>query len=245
MALSELNAQNPAGQIPDGIRIYAIGDIHGHLDLLDQVLTRIDAHLANNPISQPIYVFLGDYIDRGPASRAVLDRLIERSRMPQTIFLKGNHEAILEEFLTEPRVLDEWRKYGGLETLVSYGLRPSGKTILTEQQALAAELGRALPLSHRNFLSGLKTSYVCGDYFFVHAGVRPGIALDLQLEKDLLWIRDEFLRHEERFEKIIVHGHTPVPTPEIHSNRINIDTGAYATGILTCLMIEADTRVFI
>lgn len=245
MAQSELNSQEPASRIPDGTRIYAIGDIHGHLDLLDQVLTRIDAHLARNPIRQPIYVFLGDYIDRGPQSKSVLDRLIERSRIPQTIFLKGNHEAILTEFLTEPRVLDEWKKYGGLETLVSYGLRPSAKTTLIQQTELAAELERALPASHRNFLSGLKTSYVCGDYFFVHAGVRPGIALDLQLEEDLLWIRAEFLRHEERFDKIIVHGHTPVPAPEIHSNRINIDTGAYATGILTCLMIEADTRVFI
>jgi serine/threonine protein phosphatase 1 len=161
------------------------------------------------------------------------------------VFLKGNHEVYFTDFLNNPLILDDWRKYGGLETLISYGLRPSAKTTANQNVELAAELERLLPQSHRNFLLRLKTFYVCGDYFFVHAGVRPGIALNLQRENDLLWIRDEFLRYEKPFDKIIIHGHTPVLQPEILSNRINIDTGAYATGILTCLMIEADQRVFI
>jgi len=238
-------SQMPISKVPDGVRIYAIGDVHGRVDLLNRLLTRIDAHLVNNPIHRPIHVLLGDYIDRGPASRAVLDLLIERSRSHTTVFLKGNHETFILDFLKEPRVLNAWRTLGGLETLVSYGLRPSVKPSATEEVDLAAELERALPQSHRQFLSELKTSFVCGDYFFVHAGVRPGIALAQQREEDLLWIRGEFLDYEKRFEKIIVHGHTPVVQPEIHSNRINIDTGAYATGILTCLMLEADKLIYI
>jgi serine/threonine protein phosphatase 1 len=245
MGCSDLNPQPPVGKIPDGVRIYAIGDIHGRVDLLDQVLTRIDVHLASDPIHQPIQVFLGDYVDRGPDSRSVLDRLINRSRNHATVFLKGNHEVFFTDFLNDPVILDEWRKYGGLETLMSYGLMPSTMTSINQHEELAAELERVLPPSHRDFLLALKTFYVCGDYYFVHAGIRPGIALNLQREDDLLWIRNEFLRHEEHFDKIIVHGHTPVLQPEIHPNRINIDTGAYATGILTCLMLEADKRIFI
>jgi serine/threonine protein phosphatase 1 len=245
MGHSDLHSQTPLGRVPDSVRIYAIGDIHGRVDLLDQVLTRIDVHLASNPIHQPIHVFLGDYVDRGPASRSVLDCLINRSRSHTMVFLKGNHEVFFTDFLTDPLILDEWRKYGGLETLVSYGLRPSAKTTANQYVELAAELERVLPQSHRQFFLKLKTSFVCGDYFFVHAGVRPGISLDLQREEDLLWIREEFLRHKERFDKIIVHGHTPVPQPEIHPNRINIDTGAYATGNLTCLVLEAEKLVYI
>ena len=245
MAQPNQKSKGPAGRIPDGMRIYAIGDIHGRLDLLDQVLARIDAHLADNPISQPIHVFLGDYVDRGPQSRSVLDRLIERSRTHRIIFLKGNHEVLLATFPTDPNVLDEWGKYGGLETLMSYGLKPSAKRSPSQYPELAAELERVLPQSHRDFLAGLKTHFECGDYFFVHAGVRPTIALHLQSENDLLWIRDDFLKYEKPFGKIIVHGHTPVPAPDIRSNRINIDTGAYATGILTCLMLETDRREFI
>jgi len=132
MGCSDLNPQPPVGRIPDGVRIYAIGDIHGRVDLLDQVLTRIDVHLASDPIHQPIHVFLGDYVDRGPASRAVLDRLIDRSRSHTTVFLKGNHEVFFTDFLNDPVILDEWRKYGGLETLMSYGLKPSTMTSINQ-----------------------------------------------------------------------------------------------------------------
>jgi serine/threonine protein phosphatase 1 len=236
---------SPMGKIPDGVRIYAIGDIHGRLDLLDQVLARIDAHLVGSPIHQPIQVFLGDYIDRGPASRSVLDRLIERGHDHESVFLKGNHEVIFNDFVENPLTLDEWRKYGGLDTLISYGLKPSAKISDKGQAKLATELDLALPPSHKQFLAGLKPYFICGDYFFVHAGVLPGVPLEQQQEDDLFWIRGEFLNYKESFGKIIVHGHTPVTQPEIHPNRINIDTGAYATGILTCLALEADKVAYI
>jgi serine/threonine protein phosphatase 1 len=226
--------------LPKGLRIYAIGDVHGRADLLDRVLSRIDGDLTASPVSRSMQVFLGDYIDRGPASREVLDRLIERGRSSPTVFLKGNHEAFVSSFLQNPGVLGEWRRFGGLETLISYGLRPSVNPDSTEQAELAGALKSAIPNTHLFFLRTLRTSYTCGDFFFVHAGVRPGVPLARQRHDDLLWIREEFLLHEGDFGKVIVHGHTPVPQPEIRPNRINIDTGAYATGRLTCLKIEAE-----
>ena len=228
--------------MPDGIRIYAIGDIHGRADLLDQVLARIDAHLAAHPAVRPVEVFLGDYIDRGPASREVLDRLIARSLVRETVCLRGNHETFVVDFLNDPTILSEWRNYGGLETLLSYGLVPSVKADPADHAKLAAAFGLAFPESHRRFLSNLKSSFTCGDFFFVHAGVRPGIPLKRQRDEDLLWIREDFLLCEEDFSKIVVHGHTPVRQPDIRPNRINIDTGAYATGCLTCLKLE-DNRI--
>ena len=234
--------KKPRPRIPDDVRIYATGDIHGCVDLLDRLFKRIDADLAKNPAPHNIEVFLGDYLDRGPASREVLDRLVERKRTHQTVFLKGNHEILLADFLSNPTVLADWQRIGGLETLLSYGIRPSINADGATQAQLATAFSQALPEGHRRFLGDLKISFTCGDYFFVHAGVRPGIPLEKQREEDLLWIRQEFLLCEDDFSKIIVHGHTPVLQPEIRPNRINIDTGAYATGRLTCLILEADKK---
>ena len=227
------------------MRVYAIGDVHGRVDLLDQVLLRIDAHETAHPGPRPVEVFLGDYIDRGPASREVLDRLSARTRTRETVCLKGNHETFTEAFIKDPTILNDWRRYGGIETLLSYGLVPSVNMGPAEQIKLAATFSEVLPLSHRIFLGSLRPSFTCGDYFFVHAGVRPGIPLAKQREEDLLWIRDDFLLYEDDFGKVVVHGHTPVREPDIRPNRINIDTGAYATGQLTCLMLEGDKRQFI
>jgi len=225
-------------RLPDGIRIYAVGDVHGRADLLDQVLSRIDADVAAYPDCRPLQVFLGDYIDRGPSSRAVLERLIDRARSDKIVCLKGNHDSFVLEFLQNPAVLADWRQFGGLETLMSYGLTPSMKSDAAEQLELAKALAASLPRRHREFLRSLSPSFTCGDFFFVHAGVKPGVPLAQQREEDLLWIRDEFLLCEDDFGKVIVHGHTPVREPDIRPNRINIDTGAYATGRLTCLIIE-------
>jgi serine/threonine protein phosphatase 1 len=225
-------------RLPDKVRIYAVGDVHGRADLLDQVLSRIDADLAAYPDCQPIQVFLGDYIDRGPSSRSVLDLLINRSRTHKIVCLKGNHETYVFEFLRNPAVLPDWRQLGGLETLMSYGLKPPVKADAADQLELAKALSASLPKDHRQFLRSLAPSFTCGDFFFVHAGVKPGIPLAQQREADLLWIRDDFLLCEDNFGKVIVHGHTPVREPDIRPNRINIDTGAYATGRLTCLIIE-------
>jgi serine/threonine protein phosphatase 1 len=239
---STTSRKKPKPRVPEGVRIYAIGDIHGRADLLDEVLERIDSDRMINPTSLSIEVYLGDYIDRGPASREVLDRLVARKRTFRGVFLKGNHETYLSNFPTNPPILEDWQRLGGLETLTSYGIKPSINANAAEQVRLAAALDRALPESHREFLSELKSSFTCGDFFFVHAGVRPGIPLAKQREEDLLWIRRDFLISEDDFSKIVVHGHTPVLQPEIRPNRINIDTGAYATGRLTCLRLE-DSRI--
>ncbi len=231
--------------VPDGLRIYAIGDIHGRADLLDQVLARIDQDLEARPAAQAIQVFLGDYIDRGPDSAGVLERLVRRAETHQTLCLKGNHEIYLLEFFENPTILKDWARYGALTTLLSYGLRPSINAGLEEQADLADALARAMPADHRRFLTELPLSFTCGDYVFVHAGLRPGAPLARQREEDLLWIRDDFLCHEEPFEKVVVHGHTPVMEPDVRINRINIDTGAYATGRLTCLLLERDEIGFL
>jgi serine/threonine protein phosphatase 1 len=227
-------------RLPKGMRVYAIGDVHGRADLLDRTFTRIDADLTRRPVAHAVEVFLGDYVDRGPSSRTVLDLLIHRSHSRDTVFLKGNHEAIMVDFLHNPAVLRDWRQCGGLETLLSYGLKPTMTRTSNEQKALSGALVRAMPLRHQTFLHSLRSSYTCGDFFFVHAGVKPGVPLAEQRDEDLLWIRDDFLLYEQEFEKIIVHGHTPVPEADLRPNRINIDTGAYATGKLTCVMIEGN-----
>lgn len=232
-------------QVPNGIRVYAIGDIHGRVDLLDAMLKRIDSDLEQSPISMGIEVYLGDYIDRGPASREVIDRLVARNRTFRAVFLKGNHEDYLANFVSNPPVLEDWQHFGGLQTLMSYGIMPPIDTGRGAHAKLAAAFDKVLPVGHRRFLDNLRLSFTCGDFFFVHAGVRPGIPLTKQREEDLLWICRDFLLCEEEFGKIIVHGHTPVPEPDVRPNRINIDTGAYATGRLTCLRLEGDRIDFV
>lgn len=242
IALQRLASRKKKPRVPEGVRIYAVGDIHGRADLLDAMLKRIDADLEASPVPVGIEVYLGDYIDRGPDSREVIDRLVERNRTFRAVFLKGNHESYLTGFAGNPTVLEEWQQFGGIETLMSYGVKPPFNADAEAQAHIAARFEQALPANHRRFLGNLRLSFTCGDFFFVHAGVRPGIPLARQREEDLLWIRQDFLLHEEEFSKIIVHGHTPVPEPDIRSNRINIDTGAYATGRLTCLKLE-DNRI--
>jgi serine/threonine protein phosphatase 1 len=237
--------QKTTSRIPDGTRVYAVGDVHGRLDLLSALLARVDAHQKAVPISRPVQVFLGDYIDRGQESREVLDLLIERRRHHDVVCLKGNHEDYAGRFLDDPSVLPDWKRVGGISTLLSYGVSVATGNSARRQREAEAGFRLALPDSHRQFIQSLALSFTCGDYFFVHAGVRPGIPLEQQLEHDLLWIRQDFLLHQESFGKVIVHGHTPTQEPDVRPNRINIDTGAYATGRLTCLVLERDEMCFI
>lgn len=237
--LPSLQSDRQHPKVPEGIRIYAVGDVHGRADLLAAVLVQIEIDIALHPVSRPIAVFLGDYIDRGPNSKEVLDLLIAANHTPDMVFLKGNHETFLLDFLKDPSLLDKWRQYGGLETLVSYGLQPPINPSLDDRIGLARALAGALPSSHRAFLQALETTFVCGDFLFVHAGLRPLVPIEQQAEDDLLWIRDDFLLWDKDFGKVVVHGHTPVLEPEIRFNRINIDTGAFATGHLSCMTIEA------
>ena len=235
-------AKRPKPRIPYNTRIYAIGDVHGRADLLHEMFSAIDDSLITNPVHRAVQILMGDYIDRGPDSREVIDALIARARRHTMIYLKGNHESYAMQFLTDPAVLTEWQKVGGANTLRSYGLKPSNTS---NAKTIATAFREAIPESHLRFLGGLALSFTCGDFFFTHAGVRPGIPLAKQTEQDLLWIREEFLLHEEDFDKIIVHGHTPSEEPDVRSNRINIDTGAYATGRLTCLILQGDQMVVI
>jgi serine/threonine protein phosphatase 1 len=231
--------------LPTGRRIYAVGDIHGRADLLAALFARIDDDLKSRPIADAVQVFLGDYIDRGPNSREVIDLLLARRKGYGVVLLKGNHEDYALRFFSEPALLSEWKNVGGLNTILSYGVNPTSRHDHKSQRRLATALGHSMPDSHRRFLGGLALSFSCGDFFFVHAGVRPGIPLQKQSQHDLLWIREDFLLHEEDFGKVVVHGHTPAREPEIRPNRINIDTGAYATGRLTCLVLEGEQMSFL
>jgi serine/threonine protein phosphatase 1 len=231
--LQELRVQGRRPSLPAGLRIYAVGDIHGRLDLLDELLARINTDIELRPTARPVHVFLGDYIDRGPASRGTIDRLIEHGKTKESLFLKGNHELIAIKCLSDPALFDQWLRLGGMETLRSYGVA-GGKPIVELQSAFHS----ALPQTHFRFFRDLQTSFSIGDFFFAHAGVKPDVELPHQRENDLLWIREEFLSSNRDFGKIIVHGHTPTSEIEVKPNRINIDTGAYATGRLTCLVVE-------
>lgn len=240
---SRTTVEPPQPQLPEGTRIYALGDIHGCADLLKEMFTVIDRDLEKSPVSRPIEVYHGDYIDRGPDSAQTLDLLIERRRNRTAVFLKGNHEAYFLEVLRDATKFEDWRQFGGLQTLMSYGIQPSLHADAAEQAELIRLLNNALPEEHMQFLCSLQLSFVCGDYFFVHAGVRPGIPLNEQQEVDLLWIRNDFLESDANFGKFVVHGHTPVLQTDKRKNRVNIDTGAYATGNLTLLKIEGSTMI--
>jgi len=236
-----VGGRSPPPAAPKGIRIYAIGDIHGRDDLLEDISAAIERDLESAPATV-ITVLLGDYVDRGPHSSKVVGRLAE-SRFPTPIrALRGNHEQMLLRFLDRPSELDSWRRYGGLETLHSYGvdvtLPMRGEAYEETRDALLA----ALPEAHRQFLSGTETSASYGEYFFCHAGVRPGVPLERQSAEDLMWSREAFLDFDRSFGKIVVHGHTPVESPDFRANRINIDTGAFATSVLTCLVLEGAER---
>jgi len=226
--------------VPEGIRVYAVGDIHGRADLLEDVLLRIDADLKRDRPRRAIQIFLGDYVDRGPHSRKVIEILAQRREEQELICLKGNHEDCLLGFLRDPSTLEYWSQLGGIETLKSYGVLPGSSGLARRRTEIAAGLSAAIAGRHEQFLRALDLTFSLGDFFFVHAGVNPNLPLSEQRESDLLWIRAEFLNSEKDFGKMIVHGHTPTIEPEVRTNRIGIDTGAFATNNLTCLIIEGD-----
>jgi serine/threonine protein phosphatase 1 len=221
-------------------RIYAIGDIHGRSDLVDRIAVEIIRDLQAYPTDHCLTVTVGDYVDRGPDSRGVLDRLVRNPFPTELVALKGNHEDLFETFLCDPSIADDWRRLGGLETLHSYGIAVGPLMMGKNYREAAEALRLALPRAHLEFLSSLKTSLTAGKYFLCHAGVRPGVPLEQQSEADLLWIRTPFLQSKADFGKIVVHGHTPTENPEVLPNRINIDTGAFMTGRLTCAVLEGD-----
>jgi serine/threonine protein phosphatase 1 len=233
------------------MRVYAIGDLHGRADLLDVMLELIEEDDAERRPAQTVLIFLGDYIDRGPSSNEVIDRLT--SGLPsqfKPVFLKGNHEDLLLTFLSDPYSGLIWLRNGGDATLLSYGIAPGlvNRAFSLDPSVLketAFEFQERLPRGHQNFFTALKLFLRVQDYFFVHAGVKPGIPLDRQATDDLLWIRDEFLDSPSDFGAVVVHGHTPVSSPEDLRNRIGIDTYAWKTGRLTAAGLEGSRRWFL
>jgi serine/threonine protein phosphatase 1 len=236
-------------RLRDGLRIYAIGDVHGRNDLLAAVFARIDRDLSERPLGRAMTILLGDYIDKGPRSRETLDLIVARRRGAATelVCLKGNHEAMLLEALAAPvePVMGRWLANGGAETLISYGIDPGSRRRPRMPAEIAGEIERKIPRDHLEFLGGLPSMVVEDGYLFVHAGIRPRVPFDGQVDDDLLWIRDPFLNSPVDFGKRVVHGHTPVAEPELRRNRINIDTGAFLTNRLTCLVIEGDGIAFL
>ncbi len=236
---SRSNAKTSLATIPEGQRVYAVGDIHGCADLLDALIALIDADDAARGPAQTTLIFLGDIVDRGPGSAAVVERLRELAATRESVrFLLGNHEEIFLGALDgEPKALRLFCRIGGRETILSYGMEASEYERL-DYEELVHRLADLVPAEHRSFIDGFEDMVVIGDYAFVHAGVRPDMPLDRQRTADLRWIRDPFLDHRTKLEKTIVHGHTMSEEIEQRGHRIGIDTGAYASGRLTALGLE-------
>lgn len=233
-------------QTPRGRRAYAVGDVHGRLDLLDALLNQIERDVASRPKRETYLILLGDLIDRGPHSREVVERL--RTYAPRGIkpvFLIGNHEEILLRLLAGERgILASWLKFGGAECARSYGIDPRQLGLETEQEALAL-LNAAVPSEHAEFLRSFADTFRFGDYLFVHAGIRPGVDVALQNQLDLRWIRSPFLEDETDHGFMVVHGHTISPDVDERPNRIGIDTGAYRSGVLTAVGLEGGERWYL
>lgn len=223
--------------------IYAIGDIHGRADLLAELygLIRADRTQA----ARRVVVHVGDYVDRGDQSRAVIDLILSKP-LPgyECVHLLGNHEQFMIDFLNNPAIGPVWFMNGGDATLASYRVALKGGDTTREGMMLRMQqdLREKLPPAHRAFLNTLKLTHREGDYLFVHAGIRPGVALAAQVPEDVLWIREEFLFSGANHGACVVHGHTICDEPEFKANRIGIDTGAFMSGRLTCLVLEDDRQ---
>jgi serine/threonine protein phosphatase 1 len=244
-----LRARARPGTVPPGEAVYAVGDVHGRLDLLDDLLARIgkDAEQHASDVRRNL-ILLGDYVDRGSESRGVIERVLDDPLQGfTTVRLMGNHEEAMLAFLGGRSDGLDWLSFGGLETLMSYGvplrrLPRSAEAVAVLRTALA----EAVPERHLEFLRNCLLHHSIGDYLFVHAGVRPGISLERQKATDLLWIRDDFLRARTPMPgRVVVHGHTIVDLPQNREHRINIDTGAFVSGRLTCLVLRENDRRFL
>ncbi len=230
---------------PPGMRLYAIGDVHGRLDLLGRLHDMIAAEIERDRPDDWRIVHLGDYVDRGPQSAGVLDLLVTRTKAePRQLCVVGNHDLGFLDFLADPDGGGLFARYGGRETALSYGVRLGFDHPDTLRLGWA-ELSCAVPGRHRAFLRGLPFSLEFGDFYFCHAGIRPGVPLDRQKPDDLVWIRQEFHDWAEPHPKLIVHGHTPHAEPEVRDNRVNVDTAAFASGRLTALVIEGTAKRFL
>lgn len=230
---------------PEGMRLYAIGDVHGRLDLLDGLHRQIRAELERDRPADWRVIHLGDYVDRGPQSRGVIESVIEwQSAEPRVLALAGNHEQGFLDFLVDPQMSGLFARFGGADTARSYGVELDTGDRHRFREGHAA-LVAAVPANHRSFLGRLAFFAEFGDFFFCHAGVRPTQPLSAQTADDLIWIREDFLNWTELFSKVVVHGHTPVAEPDIRPNRVNCDTGAFQSGVLSALVVEGREKRFL
>ena len=237
---------NDHASTPPNHRLYVVGDIHGRLDLLTRLLAMIEADALHYPDKTRKLIFLGDYIDRGLDSRGVLERLTQPfTQGLEVLFLRGNHDDRMIRFLEgQFDVVSTWLQYGGIATFASYGVNATAGIPQSKLPTLRDELKNKVPQAHQDFLHRTLFAATFGDYYFVHAGVNPALTLEEQRPADQMWIRDVFLDSGIDFGKIIVHGHTIVAEPENRANRIGIDTGAFASGTLTCLVLDGPDRSF-
>lgn len=226
-------------RLPDGRRIYAIGDIHGSAELFDRLIDRILADSIGRDGRQSTVVVLGDFIDRGPCSAAIVQSLIAQRSSENLVVLLGNHEsAMIAAYRGDREALEFWLQFGGIETLASFGANVADIETPHIEAALGV-LRRSIAVEMIDWMETLPTSYRAGDYLFVHAGIRPGVRLNRQKTADLLWIRDKFLDSQDDHGVVVVHGHSPVDEVDFRANRIGVDTGACKSGILSAVGLEA------
>ncbi len=227
--------------VPDGLRYYVIGDIHGRLDLYEALIDAIEEDDARGADGETEVILLGDLVDRGPDSAGVIARTRAWQEQRTVRVLAGNHEEMFLESFEKPDVLRHFLKHGGRETIMSYGISKKQFNAMTLDE-LFAKLPQIVPESERDYISAFEDMIIAGDYLFVHAGIDPSLPIEAQKRSDMLWIRDRFLSHEGPLEKVVVHGHTIFESVMDCGNRIGIDTGAFRSGVLTALVLEADQR---
>ena len=242
MPLFHERSPRSAPAMPEGRRVYAIGDIHGRHDLLCRLLDQVRLDSVGRGDAEVMVILLGDLIDRGPDSARVVDLAMSALDWAELRVLRGNHEAALLEALDDnPRMLDLWINNGGIAALRSWGIDLADLTDKTAAEVCAI-VRTCVPEEQLDWLRDLPLSLRLGDYVFVHAGVRPGVPLDRQSARDMLWIRDDFLKSRRDHGAIVVHGHTVTPDVDERANRIGLDTGAYLTGRLTAMGFEGCER---
>jgi serine/threonine protein phosphatase 1 len=234
----------PTATVPEGQRVYAIGDIHGRLDLFEQLIAAIDADDASRPEADTTVILLGDLIDRGPESAGVIDAAMAWGERRRVRLLAGNHEEMFLDGLDRTEVLRHFLRHGGKATVLSYPIDRRDYRELTLDQ-LQVRLREAVPAAHLDYLRAGEDLIAIGDYLFVHAGIRPGVPLDEQETTDLRWIRERFIADTRDHGCVVVHGHTITESVEEMPNRIGIDTGAFQSGRLTALGLEGSRRWYL
>jgi serine/threonine protein phosphatase 1 len=236
--------QRATARVPDGQRVYAVGDIHGCVDLFGDLISAIEADDRARGPSETTVILLGDLVDRGPDSRGVIDAARDWSQRRAVRILFGNHEEMFLKSLEDEGVLRQFIRFGGKETILSYGVTRDAYLEMTIEE-LQAAMAAHIPSEDLHFMRGFEDMIVIGDYVFVHAGIRPGVDLDSQAPADLRWIREPFLSHVLQDAVCVVHGHTITDAPDVRQGRIGIDTGAYASGRLTAIGLEGAERWFL